>query len=157
MKKIANIFPIWVLFWVSAVSAHGPSRVKVEESIIIKAPPAVVWAQIKDFAKVENWLPVVEKTSARGGNKKGATRELTLKDGGGTIKEELKKYKESKMEFSYKITEMRNCRYLSIPVVNQPPTTFFKFERPSLKTLVIAPIAASSFSSAGGLLFMYPR
>ncbi len=75
MKKIAYIFPIWVLFWVSAASAHGPSRVKVEESIIINAGPAVVWAQIKDFGKVENWLPVVEKTSSQGGNKKGATRE----------------------------------------------------------------------------------
>ena len=91
MKKLAYIFPIWVLFWISAANAHGPSRVKVEESIIINAPPAVVWAQIKDFGKVENWLSVVEKTSAQGGNKKGATRELTLKDGGGTIKEELKK------------------------------------------------------------------
>ena len=92
MKKLAYIFPIWVLLWVSTASAHGPSRVKVEESIIINAPPAVVWAQIKDFGKVENWLSVVEKTSAQGSNKKGAIRELTLKDGGGTIKEELKKY-----------------------------------------------------------------
>ncbi len=129
MKKIAYCFSILVLFWVSVASAHGPSRVKVEETVEINAPPAVVWAKIKDFDSVESWLPVIEKTVAQGGNKKGATRELTLKDGGGTIKEELKSYKESKMEFSYKITEMSTVKTIehsgeTVPVKVLPVTNY---------------------------------
>lgn len=105
MKKVAFLASIWMAFALSVANAHGPSRVKVEESIVINAAPADVWAIIKDFGNIHSWLPVVEKTVAEGGNKKGATRKLTLKNGG-VVKEKLKSFKADKMSFSYKITEM---------------------------------------------------
>lgn len=109
MKKVILILSVWILVAPSAVYAHGPSRVKVEETILLNAAPNVVWKQIKDFDNLHSWLPLVEKTTSEGGNEKGATRELSLKDGG-TIKEELKKYSDSKMSYSYKITEMSTAK-----------------------------------------------
>ena len=32
--------------------AHGPTPQKVEKSIVIKAPPAKVWAMVKDFGNM---------------------------------------------------------------------------------------------------------
>lgn len=90
--------------WMVDASAHGPVRQKFKESIKINAPTNVVWDKLHDFGVV-NWLPMVESVDASGGNKKGASRVLTLKDGK-TISEELKKYDEKKMSYSYKITDM---------------------------------------------------
>lgn len=104
-----TLFFVLIMLWASSAVAHGPSRVKVEETLIINAAPAAVWAQIKDFDNIHSWLPAVTKTSAQGGNKKGATRELTL-SGGLTVKEKLKKYDEGKMSFSYKITDMSTVK-----------------------------------------------
>ncbi len=105
MKK--NIVLLGVLLAVSATSlfAHGPVRRAAKESIEINATPEAVWEIIKDFDKLDAWLPLVEKVEAKGGNDKGAERVLTLK-GGGTITEELKKYDAKKMKYAYKITDM---------------------------------------------------
>jgi mxaD protein len=46
-----------------------------------------------------------KSTDGTGGNEKGATRVLTLTDGG-TITEFLKKYDAAKMSYTYKITDM---------------------------------------------------
>ncbi len=58
------------------------------------------------------WHPDVFNTTSEGGNKKGATRVLTLKDGG-TITEELKKYDEAKMSYAYKITEISTAKTIT--------------------------------------------
>jgi mxaD protein len=79
-------------------------RQKAEQEITINAPADKVWALIKDFGNM-SWHPDIFNTSSEGGNKKGGTRILTLKDGG-TITEELKKYDEAKMSYAYKITDM---------------------------------------------------
>jgi hypothetical protein len=44
--------------------AHGPTRQKAFESIIIKASPDAVWAKVKDFTQLQGWHPAVESTSA---------------------------------------------------------------------------------------------
>ncbi len=108
-----NKMQLWSGFvlalWISISFAHGPSRVKVEESIVIDASADKVWELIKDYDKLHTWLPAVESSVAQGGNEDGATRVLTLK-GGGTITEELKSYKADKRSIKYKITEMSTAK-----------------------------------------------
>lgn len=91
------------LGWASVASAHGPSRQKVSESIVINASADAVWNKIKNFHDA-SWMPMVASTSGQGDNAAGATRELTLKSGG-VIKEELKKHDEAEKSFSYKIVK----------------------------------------------------
>lgn len=107
-KKL--LLPFLLLFGIEAVSAHGPVRQKLTESITIKASSEQVWKRLKDFGSVE-WLPIVESIDVSGGNEVGASRQLTLKDGG-TISEEIKKYNEEKMMYSYKITDMSTVKII---------------------------------------------
>jgi len=86
-------------------SAHGPSRVKQTETIVIAAPPEKVWELIGDFGGIHRWHPDVEKTESTGGNEPKATRTVTLKNGG-VIHELLKKYDAEAMTYQYRITEV---------------------------------------------------
>lgn len=101
MKKLLSAVFASAFFWAGLADAHGPTRQKVSESVIINAAPNVVWALVGDFAHPEKWLPAVESTTAQGGNEKGASRELKIKTGG-TLKEELKNYDAEKMKIQYK-------------------------------------------------------
>ena len=85
-------------------SAHGPTRQKVTKKIEINASPAKVWAALKNFDNM-NWLPVVEKTTGKGGNAIDATRQLILK-GGATVDEILYRYNDEEMTYSYRITKV---------------------------------------------------
>ena len=111
MKKITLIASVLLSLFAAVAHAHGPVRQKAEEQITINAPAEKVWAIIKNYDDM-SWLPAVGSTSAEGGNKKGATRVLTLKDGG-TITEELKKYDEAKMSYAYKITDMSTAKTIT--------------------------------------------
>jgi mxaD protein len=108
MKKV--MFVGWIaLFLFSAVAnAHGPVRQKTEEQITINAPAEKVWDIIKNFGDM-SWHPDIFNTTSNGGNAKGATRVLTLKDGA-TITEELKKYDEAKKTYAYKITDISTAK-----------------------------------------------
>lgn len=86
-----------------AVSAHGPTREKVSESIEINAPVEKVWALVGDYSHPENWMPAIESTTSQG-NEKGALRDLHLKSGG-MIKEELKNLDGEKHVIQYKIVD----------------------------------------------------
>lgn len=105
MNKLLSFVALSSLLWVGLVDAHGPTREKHSDSIEISAPPDVVWALVGDFAHPEKWMPAVDSTTAEGGNEKGATRELKLKSGGGSIKEELKNYDADKKVIQYKIID----------------------------------------------------
>ena len=111
MKKMTFIFPVLLFFFTTAAIAHGPVRQKAEEQITINAPAEKVWSIIKNYGDM-SWHPDIFNTTAEGGNKKGATRVLTLKDGG-TIKEELKKYDDEKMTYAYKIIEMSTAKTIT--------------------------------------------
>jgi carbon monoxide dehydrogenase subunit G len=111
MKKITLIASVLLFLFTAVASAHGPVRQKSEEQITINAPAEKVWALIKNYGDM-SWLPSIFNTTSEGGNKKGATRVLTLKDGG-TIKEELKKYDEAKMSYAYKIIEMSTAKTIN--------------------------------------------
>jgi hypothetical protein len=86
--------------------AHGPSPQKLEKEIVIKAPPAKVWAIVKDFGNLQKWLPLVATTkveSKKDENGDPATyRTLTLKDGG-IIIEKLGSINEADMKIKYYI------------------------------------------------------
>lgn len=92
--------------------AHGPSRQKVSESVEINAPAAKVWAVVGNFQDM-SWVPAVAKTEGKGDNKPatsaasndGATRTLTLKNGG-VIQEMLDDYDAKEMTYSYEITKV---------------------------------------------------
>jgi len=105
MKKSIAVFATAALLFSGLAAAHGPSRQKVTEEVEINAAPEAVWSVVGNFAAAEKWMPAVASTTAQGGTEKGATRELTLKNGG-IIKEELKSYDAGKMSFQYKITEV---------------------------------------------------
>ena len=110
MKKLTLATCLLALSAATAF-AHGPVRQKAELEVTINAPTEKVWAIIKDYGDM-SWLPAVKSTSVEGGNKKGAVRVLTLKDGG-TITEELKKYDEAKMTYAYKITDISTAKTIS--------------------------------------------
>ena len=104
MKRVTFIATSLMFLFAAVAHAHGPVRQKAEEQITINAPAEKVWGLIKDFGDM-SWHPLIFSTTINGGNTKGATRVLTLKDGG-TITEELKKYDEAKMSYAYKITDI---------------------------------------------------
>jgi mxaD protein len=111
MKKVSLITTALMFLFTSVANAHGPVRQKAEQEITINAPAEKVWALIKDFGNM-SWHPDIFNTSSEGGNKKGGTRVLTLKDGN-TITEELKKYDDAKMSYAYKITEMSTAKTIT--------------------------------------------
>ncbi|MEO5696639.1 MAG: SRPBCC family protein [Burkholderiaceae bacterium] len=81
--------------------AHGPTRQKTIERITINAPPAAVWARIKNFDALKDWHPAVAASPADQGNNVGSVRELELK-GGGRLTETLEGYDDAKMKYSYR-------------------------------------------------------
>lgn len=89
----------------SSLVAAAPV-LKVSKSAMIDAPAAKVWDQSKDFGGLNTWHPAVATDQIVEGsdNTVGAVRLLTLK-GGGTIKEKLLGYDESKHTFKYAILE----------------------------------------------------
>jgi hypothetical protein len=99
-----NYFALLLFFFSAFAYAHGPVRQDTDETITINAPADKVWGIIKNFGDM-SWHPAIANTENKGGNDKGAVRVLTLQNGG-TITEELKKYDEAKMSYSYKITDM---------------------------------------------------
>ena len=87
--------------------AHGPTPQKVEKSVVIKAPPAKVWAMVKDFGNMQAWHPAIASTKLeqkKDENGEMATfRTLTLK-GGGEINEKLRSADDAAMKLKYEIT-----------------------------------------------------
>ncbi len=111
MKKVLFSIPAAMFFMSTLALAHGPVRQKAEEEVVIDAPAEKVWGIIKDFGDM-SWHPGISSVTNQEGNKKGAIRVLTLPDGG-TIIEELKKYDDAKMSYSYKITEMSTAKTIT--------------------------------------------
>ena len=107
MKKILSFALAAMMAIPMMASAHGPSRQKVEEKIMINASPEKVWKMVSDFAGLHNWLPAVASTKMDGDKK----RILTIgEEGGPTITEELKKLDDEKMMIRYKIVDMSVLR-----------------------------------------------
>ena len=92
---------------VPAAFAHGPTPQKVEKSVVIKAPPAKVWAMLKDFGNMQAWHPAIASDKLeqkKDENGEMATfRTLTLKSGG-EINEKLRSADDKDMKLKYEIT-----------------------------------------------------
>ncbi len=84
----------------SAALAHGPTRVKLDLSVDVAAPPAKVWATIGNFQDL-SWAPSVAKVTGTDGNTANqAHRTITLKSGPVLPDEELDDYDSTKMEYT---------------------------------------------------------
>ena len=99
MKKFLALIALSLISLTAA--AHGPSPLKVDKSVTIKADPAKVWALVKDFGNMQKWHPAITNTKIE---KKGEDtfRTLTLKSGG-TINEKLRSIDEADMKIRYEI------------------------------------------------------
>lgn len=105
-------------FAAQAAEAHGPTRQKAEESIVINAPPAKVWAMVGDFNGLDKWVPPVEASSATNGNTVGSVRTLSI-TGGEKLNEVLESYDAPGMKLGYK---MREPNTKVLPVNNYSST-----------------------------------
>jgi len=79
--------------------AHGPTRQKADEAIEIAAPPAQVWAIVKDFGGPHKWVPGIADTSLS-----GTTRILKL-EGGGQVVEELEALDDPNMSLRFRMKD----------------------------------------------------
>jgi uncharacterized protein YndB with AHSA1/START domain len=113
-----------------AALAHGPTRQKVTETVVIQAPPEAVWARIKDFNALSQWHPAVASSEATNGNAVGSRRTLKLK-GGGEVLEELETYAEADRRMSYRMKDAG-----PIPVTNYSSTLTVKPGEAAGTTLV---------------------
>ena len=97
MSKTLQI--VFTLMLVSSTAlAHGPTRQKVDESMIINAAPEKVWAVIQNFHDM-SWDPDVVSTDGEGDNTVNSTRTLHLKSGGELV-QVLEAYKPEKHAYS---------------------------------------------------------
>lgn len=88
----------------SPALAHGPTPIKVDESIVIAADPATVWKVAGKFDGLANWHPDIAKVTAKGGDAPGAEREIVFRKGGG-LKEGLDEYDPASFKYSYRMSE----------------------------------------------------
>lgn len=117
MKKILSFALAAMMAIPMMASAHGPSRQKVVETIVINASPEKVWAMVGDFQGLHNWHPDVVSTEMNGENRvlslaqseedKNAEKDVS------TITEELKKLDNEKMTIKYKIVDMSSDKTVS--------------------------------------------
>ena len=77
--------------------AHGPVRLKTEQTVTLNAPVDDVWAVIGKFDDM-SWFPGVAMVAATGAEK-GATRVRTMEDGQ-VVNEELLKLQPEKYAIS---------------------------------------------------------
>jgi len=92
------------LFATGLAWAHGPTPIKVVEKTTIAADPKAVWAIAGNFDSIAKWHPDVASVKAEGGDKAGATREVTLKNGG-VLKEGLDEYDDKELKYSYRMSD----------------------------------------------------
>lgn len=101
---------------IGSLHAHGPTRQKVIEKIVIDSPPAAVWAVIKDFDALAKWHPAVAESPATTANAEGSVRTLKLK-GGGALIETLERYNDAGMSYTYRAKDGG-----ALPVTNYTST-----------------------------------
>lgn len=105
MKRFLSVTALTLLGLSASLQAAIDETIRVKESIEVNAPVDKVWAKIGSFGDL-NWHPAIAKTAISSGenNVVGATRVLTLKDGG-TIHEVLTGYDAAHHTMKYDITE----------------------------------------------------
>ncbi|WP_336741960.1 SRPBCC family protein [Aureimonas altamirensis] len=97
------LFPTILAFAVMAAPAmaHGPTPQKVDETVVIDAPPEKVWAVMGDFGSIADWNPAVGSATVSNGNERGSHRTLTLPSG--TVTEGLDAHRPDSMRYRYRL------------------------------------------------------
>ena len=97
MTKMMMALTTCLALVAGAAQAHGPVRLKTEQTVTLNAPVGEVWAVIGDFEDM-SWFPGVASITATGTDK-GATR-TRIMDDGQTVQEELLKIQPEKFAIS---------------------------------------------------------
>ncbi|WP_363345555.1 SRPBCC family protein [Methylocystis echinoides] len=92
------------LLFAAPALAHGPTPIKVDETILIAADPKTVWAVAGKFDGLAAWHPDVQAVKATGGDAAGAERDVTLKKGG-ALKEGLDEYDAAAHKLSWRMSD----------------------------------------------------
>lgn len=121
---------------VTPAFAHGPTPIKVNETVTISAESKAVWAIAGKYDALASWHPDVKSVKAKGGDAVGAEREITLK--GGVLKEGLDEYDPTGFKLSYRMSD---------PNVDAMPASSYSV------TLSIKPVAGGSEVSWYGRLY----
>lgn len=91
----------------SPALAHGPSRIKVVQTVDVARTPDQVWALVGDFDSIAKWHPAVASSPADHGNGVGSKRTLTLRAPGDPhFDEELVKYDAAAHSYQYRIEKV---------------------------------------------------
>lgn len=101
MRKLLSLMAF--LFAAPAL-AHGPTPIKVDETIVIAADPKAVWAIAGKFDGLAAWHPDVLAVKAKGGDAAGAEREVTFKKGG-VLREGLDEYDAAARKLSWRMSD----------------------------------------------------
>jgi mxaD protein len=102
MQKIQALLKVSTLtFVLTPAYAHGPTPIKVEESVHVDADPVKVWALVKDFKGISSWHPEVKAVAGKAGHEPGTERTLTMANGE-KITESLDDYNEQEMQYAYR-------------------------------------------------------
>lgn len=94
-------------------AAHGPSRQKVTQSVVLNATPAEVWAVIGQFGDL-SWYPRARSVQGPAEVAKGAQRVVVWANGE-TTTEELTKFSPETRSYSYRSTA---DNIAALPVTN---------------------------------------
>jgi hypothetical protein len=112
MQKILGLAVAATLALTMTAQAHGPSRLKTEQSVVLDATPDEVWQVIGKFDDM-GWHPAVARTEmtpegAPADVPEESTRVLHLKaeSGDPTITEQLMSIDPDKRQYKYMITQV---------------------------------------------------
>ena len=102
MKLAKGLLSLLLAVPAAALFAADAPEMNIEHSIVINAPPEVVWDVVSDFNGLPRWLPViVESKIILGKNREeGAIRELTRANGT-HVQEKLIAYEPWNMSLGY--------------------------------------------------------
>ena len=102
MKLANGLLSLLLAAATAPLLAVEAPEMKIEHSIVINAPPEVVWDVISDFNGLPRWLPVIlESKIVLGKNRQeGAIRELTRANGT-KVQEKLISYEPWNMSLGY--------------------------------------------------------
>lgn len=83
MKLVKGLFSLLVALFAAPLLAAEAPEMSIEHSIVINAPPEVVWEVVSDFNGLPRWLSTIsESRIVLGKNRQvGAIRELTRANG----------------------------------------------------------------------------
>ncbi|HYN53729.1 MAG TPA: SRPBCC family protein [Methylotenera sp.] len=105
MTRIFAAMLISAFGFIASASAAIDETIRLKESVEINASADKVWAKLGNFGDM-SWHPAIGKTAVTSGkaDEVGATRVLTLKDGG-NVNEVLTSFDPASMTMKYEITE----------------------------------------------------